>query len=471
MHRKTEWWIFLALALLWLALRIPHLGARFSFNLDSSVYARGMDEFNVAKHQPHPPGYILWVFGARAFRPLAGGPMQAQIVLALLMSLLALAVFFALAREVLMDNRAAAMCTLLLAYSPGVALNSSISSTSIVDLASSSVAGYLAFLDPRRSQWRIVACLGALGILAGFRPSGVGLLAPFVAVAALSHCRYAWRAVSGGALLGLLAWLAWAIPLERNAGGWAILYRLLVTHFQDVSGRSSIFLGGTVRRYLSMVADNGLYYGMNLGVWLLALGFLIGWRRKLSPAWWWFALWLAPSLIMVFGIHSGRVGQCLQSFPALLLLCALLGRVRMSGMLAGVLLSLAISYFPYGRLMSSERWMAAYLPYRSSPRLALDLEASQRTLDNTLRELQRSGAPQPFVCARDLPDAPNIRTAMYDFRYVNWVAPEAAPAGSSIWLFNQHGPNEELRRRYHAWRRISGDELISLWQVLLSRER
>jgi hypothetical protein len=463
--RKTEWWILLALALLWLALRIPHLGAQFSFNLDSSVYARGMDDFNVVKDQPHPPGYILWIFGARALRPLAGGPMQAQIVLALLMSLLALVVFFALAREALRDSHAAAMCTLLLAYSPGIALNSSISSSSMVDLASSSVAGYLAFLDPRRSQWRIVACLGALGILAGFRPSGVGLLAPFVAAAALAHARHAWRAVCGGVLLGLLAWLAWAIPLERNAGGWDILYRLLVAHFREVSGRSSIFLGGPVRRYLGMVAENSIYYGMNVGVWLLAFGLLLGWRRKTLAGRWWYALWLAPSLIMVFGIHSGRVGQCLQTFPPLLLICALLGRVRLSATVAGVALSLAISYFPYGRFMSSEHWMAAYIPYRSTPRLALDLEASQRNLDKTLRELQRSGAPQPFVCARDLPDAPNIRTATYDFRYVNWVAPEAAPAGQSIWLFDQHGPPAEVRVRYPEWRRIWGDELISLWQA------
>ncbi len=463
--RKTEWWIFLALSLLWLALRIPHLGTQFSFNLDSSVYARGMDDFNVVKHQPHPPGYILWIFGARALRPLAGGAMQAQILLAVLMSLLALAVFFALAREVLGENSAAAMSTLLLAYSPGIALNSSISSTSVVDLASSCVAGYLAFLDPRRSQWRIVACMGGLGVLAGFRPSGVGLLAPFVAAAVFIHWRHAKRAICSGVLIGLVAWFAWAIPLERNAGGWDVLYRLLVTHFLDVSGRTSLFLGGALRRSLGMVLDNVIYYGMNVGVWVIACATLFYWRQKLLPGKWLYAVWLAPSLIMVFAIHSGRVGQCLQTFPPLLLICALLGRMQFRGALAGIALSLAVSYFPYGRFMSSDLWMAAYLPYRSTPRLALDLEASQHGLDRELRALQSSGAPQPFVCARDLPDAPNVRTAAYDFRYLTWTEPKSAPAGPSIWLFNQHGPDAELRRRYREWRRISGDNLISLWQA------
>ena len=84
-------YILLALALLWFLLRIPHFGARYSFDWDSSQYARGLAEFSVAKHQPHPPGYPLWVLSARWLAPLAGGPMQAQIALAFLMALAGLA--------------------------------------------------------------------------------------------------------------------------------------------------------------------------------------------------------------------------------------------------------------------------------------------------------------------------------------------------------------------------------------------
>ena len=457
--------MLLALALLWLALRIPHLATRFSFNWDSSLYARGVADFNVLKEQPHPPGFPLWVFSARALAPLAGGAMRGLVLLAVLMAILALAIFYLLARQVLSDSHAAALCTLLLAYSPGIALNSSIAATSIVDVVSSSVAGYLAFLDPRRSQWRIVACLAALGVLAGFRQSGVGLLVPFVAMAVLLHLRYAWRAVVGGVLLGLVAVLAWYIPLAESVGGFRAFSHLLNAHFQSASHNTSIFMGGPLRRHLGMIGENLIDYGMNLTAWLVACGLFFRSRWKAPPSRLHYLLWIAPSLIMILGIHSGRVGQCMQLFPPLLLLCAVMSKPRMPITIAGILIALAISYFPYGQLQFSRFWHLNYLVYRATPRMALDLEATQRNLDQELRELQRSAAPQPFVCAREFTEAPNIRTVTYDFAYVNWVKPDAAPRGRSIWLLNQMGPDANQRERYPTWRRISGGNLISLWEA------
>jgi hypothetical protein len=196
----------------------------------------------------------------------------------------------------------------------------------------------------------------------------------------------------------------------------------------------------------------------------VACGVILIWRRKPIPGLWLYVLWFAPSLIMVFAIHSGRVGQCLQAFPPLLLLCALIGKPRIQTVVAGILLSLTISYFPYGQFQFSRFSNITYLFYRATPRIALDLEASQRNLDTVLRDLQRSGAPQPFVSATRKTEAPNITTLKYDFPYVNWVLPSIAPAGRSIWIFDQNGPDATLRGN-HEWRRITGDELISLWEA------
>jgi len=450
---------------LWLALRIPHFATRHSFNWDSSNYARGIAEFNILKAQPHPPGFPLWVFSARALTHLIAGAMRAQIVLALVMALLALAVFFALARRLIEDNHTAAMCTLLLAFAPGFALNSSIAATSIVDSASSAVAGYLAFLDPKRSQWRIVACLASLGILAGFREAGFGLLTPFIALAVLEHFRYARRAVIAGVLLGAVAFLAWYVPLAESVGGFRAYSRLVNGFFLGVSRNTSVFFGGPLRRHLGMVGENVIDYSENLIAWLVACGLLARSRWKLPPYWWRYVLWIAPSLIMILAIHSGRVGQCLQLFPAMLLLCAVISPPRMPATIAGIFIALVISYFPYGDLQFSRFSKLNYFVYRATPRIALDVEASQRALDPVLHDLQRSGAPEPFVCARGLSEAPNIASVRYDFAFLTWVLPDQAPTGRSIWLFDQLGPDPELRRRYHEWRRIWGDNLSSLWEA------
>lgn len=450
--------------MLWLALRVPHFGARFSFNWDSANYARGVAEFNILKQQPHPPGYILWVLSARALTPLTGGPMQAQVVVAFVMSLLALAVFYALARQ-LFDTRASLIWTILLAYSPAVALNSSVSSTSIVDLASSSVAGYLAFLDPRRKQWRIVACMIAIPLLGGFRQSGLGMVAPLVAGAALIHWRHAWRAICAGAVLGVLVFLAWYIPMAQSVGGWRVLSRATSEHYNLIVQLSSVFYGGPVWRHLGMIAEGLIWFGMNLCTSIVALGLMSRWERQAVPRWWLFALWLAPIMIMVFGIHTGRVGLYLLAFPPLLLLCALMGKPRLSATLAPVIISLAISYFPYGQFQFSKLWKLNYILYRGTSRMALDIETSQRKLDPVLRDLQHSADTQVFVCARELPDAPNLASVRYDFGYLNWLSPDTEYRGRSIWLFNQLGPDATLRRRFENWRRIMGDQLISLWEA------
>jgi len=449
---------FLALALLWLALRIPHFGSRFSFDWDSSQYARGMAEFNIVKHQPQPPGYLLWVLGARPLHWFAIGPMQSQILLAFLMTLLALAIFYRLANRVLQNQVTALTCTALLAYSPGVALNSSIPSPSITDLVASLVAGYLAFLDPRRQPWIISACLAALGLLAGFHQSNLALLAPFIVAAAISHWRYAPRATCLGAILGALLFLAWYVPLANTVGGSSVLSHLTSVQFHEAAEKSSVFYGAPLRSHLSMTLNNFIYCGMNLAPWLVAFGLPFAWR-KAAPGFWRYALWLAPTVIVLLGIHSGRVGYWLIAFPPLLLFVAASGKLRMPGAIAAILISLAISYFPYGILQSTKLAPISYVFYRSTPRIALDVETSQRNLDRHLRQL----APSPLVCARDVPEAPNIRTVTYDFTYIHWTLPDAAPAGNAIWLFDQHGPSGQLRNR--AWRQIASDDLWSVWET------
>lgn len=421
-----------------------------------------MSEFNIVKHQPQPPGYLLWVLGARIIHSFGLGPMQSQILIAFLMTLLALAIFYRLALHLLQSQVNALTCTALLAYSPGVALNSSIPSPSITDLVASLVAGYLAFLDPRRRPWLIAACLSALGLLAGFHQSNLALLAPLVVAAVITHWRYAHRAICVGAILGALLFLAWYGPLALTVGGSAVLARLTSVQFHEAVDKSSVFYGAPLRSHLSMTLNNFIYCGMNLAPWLVAFGLPIAFRQAV-PRFWRYALWLLPTLIVLLGIHSGRVGYWLIAFPPLLLFCAASGKLRMHRAIAAILISLAISYFPYSLLQSSKLAPISYVFYRSTPRIALDVETSQRKLDRTLRQLVQSGAPQPFVCARDVPEAPNIRTVTYDFTYIRWALPDARPRGRSIWLFNQHGFNE-IGTSKTMWRKIAGDELWSVWE-------
>jgi 4-amino-4-deoxy-L-arabinose transferase-like glycosyltransferase len=449
--------VLIVLALLWIALRVPQFATHYSFDWDSANYARGEAEFNVVQHQPHPPGYPLWVFSARAFAPFTGGPMRSQVALAFLLTLFALAIFYALARQLV--PRTAFTATVLLAFSPAVSLYSAEPGTLIVDLVSSCVAGYLVFLDSSTQRWRIVACMGALGVLAGFRQSGVILLLPLIAAAVLLHWRQARRAVVTGVAVGLAAYLAWQIPLAISVGGWRTLSHLSSEQLRISAQATSVFYGATSERHLKMIAENGIYLGMNLLAWLVAFGL---WKKWAGG--WRYAVWLIPNAVMLFGIHGARAGYWLLSFPPLLLLMASGAKPGPRRTIVAVLVSIAISYFPYGRLMSSEQATPYYLAYRSTPRLALDLETSQRRLERTLHDLHDSGEREPYICDRRLHEAPNIRTVSFDFAFVKWADANDAPSRATIWLFDQHGPNAEAQRRYSVWEQIAIDDLFSIWR-------
>ena len=53
-----------ALSVLTVASRLPYR-ARMLYNWDSVQFALALNEYDVVKHQPHPPGYVLYVLLGR----------------------------------------------------------------------------------------------------------------------------------------------------------------------------------------------------------------------------------------------------------------------------------------------------------------------------------------------------------------------------------------------------------------------
>src|SRR5450759_5141375 len=56
-------WLPLLLAAAFLALHLPYLPASLD-DVDSINFALGVRNFDVAHHQPHPPGYPLFILAA-----------------------------------------------------------------------------------------------------------------------------------------------------------------------------------------------------------------------------------------------------------------------------------------------------------------------------------------------------------------------------------------------------------------------
>src|SRR5262250_1217257 len=88
-----------ALSLLTVLSRMPYR-ARMLYNWDAVQFALALGEYDVVKHQPHPPGYILYVALARLANGWIGDAAATYVTLAITFSGLATFVVYLLARAI-----------------------------------------------------------------------------------------------------------------------------------------------------------------------------------------------------------------------------------------------------------------------------------------------------------------------------------------------------------------------------------
>src|SRR5688500_19372140 len=101
-----------ALACLTVLSRLPYR-ARMLYNWDAVQFALALKEYDVAKHQPHPPGYILYVGLGRMVNWILDDATAAYVVLAVVFSGATTFVVYFLGRAVYGRATGLAAATLL----------------------------------------------------------------------------------------------------------------------------------------------------------------------------------------------------------------------------------------------------------------------------------------------------------------------------------------------------------------------
>ncbi|MEK7714004.1 MAG: glycosyltransferase family 39 protein, partial [candidate division NC10 bacterium] len=147
------------------------------YNWDAVQFALALREYDVVKHQPHPPGYILYVALGRLVNAWLDDPTAAYVVLAVVASGLTTFVVYYLARAVY-DRATALAAATLLAVSPLFWFYGSVGLTYAGEALFASGVAYFAFraLEGSRSDAWLAA--GYLGLAGGLRQSLLVLLFP-----------------------------------------------------------------------------------------------------------------------------------------------------------------------------------------------------------------------------------------------------------------------------------------------------
>jgi hypothetical protein len=308
--------------------RLPFMTSTL-YAFDSANYALAVRDFyNVAFHQPHPPGYPLYVFFARAIDLLVHDANRSLILEGILWSAVAVACTVALGRA--MFGRAVGLLSGLLlvctvgfwgygevAY-PYVALAGETAALAL--LAHAVVSGRRALMVPFGIVWAISA---------GVRWDGA-IFCGLLGVWAL--CSVGWRLRLATVALASAIVTAWAVPMILLSGGWDVYRQALTDYLKVWSPQSAYTLGD-----FASGGDTQATYNLNflvnylrqmLGIGLVLVLYLIG--RRFGPGRLaadyrsrFLGVWLLPPLAVYVFAHLGEPGYVLSLAPQVSILIAL----------------------------------------------------------------------------------------------------------------------------------------------------
>jgi hypothetical protein len=206
----------ITLAIATIALRLPLMAPRLA-HWDAVNYALGLHNFDIAAHQPHPPGSPYFILLGRAALAFVGDDNAALELISVLASAGAVIVEFLLAK-LLFGRRAALLAALLLLTQPVLwGYGTTASAWTVLALCSIGIA-YMAARLLRGQTHLVYPSAVLVGVVSGFRADAAMFLAPLWLWGLFSATRgWRTRVVAIAVMCGSA--LVWLVPVTLGAGG------------------------------------------------------------------------------------------------------------------------------------------------------------------------------------------------------------------------------------------------------------
>src|SRR5271170_2141185 len=151
--------------------------SRYLYDLDSVNFALGMGRFDPRVHQPHPPGYFLYICLGRLLNNFLHDANLALVLLSIAASCGAVAVIYRMALE-WFGPGAARFAGGLFLFCPLAWFHGTVALTYSVEAFFSALLGYLCWRVACGTLGLIVPAGVVLGLSAGVRQSSVLFLGP-----------------------------------------------------------------------------------------------------------------------------------------------------------------------------------------------------------------------------------------------------------------------------------------------------
>jgi Dolichyl-phosphate-mannose-protein mannosyltransferase len=408
-----------ALVLLTVATRLPFM-THTLYAFDSANYALAIRDFyNVAFHQPHPPGYPLYVFFGKLIDVATHDANQALIIEGIAWSAIAVACTCVLSKR-LYGQTTGLLSGLLLVATVGFWGYGEVAYPYVALAGETAALALLTHLViAGKPAWTIA--LGAVwAISLGVRWDAAVFCLPLVLWALYA---VPWRVRLRTAAVVALIVAAFAVPMVALTGGWDV-YRQAMADYLRVWAPQSAYVVGDFASGGDTQASYNLNFLVNylrqmLGVGLILVLYVFG--RRFAPGVLasdyrsrFLALWLIPPLVVYVFAHLGEPGYVLSLAPAASLLIAL-GVTDLrdeAALVARILRGRGWRWVPSARVasvatatvlsMAIVGWNAQAFARGVGPGRLPDLRAHDATTTAQVGFIEQQNVETTFVLAHDI---------------------------------------------------------------------
>ncbi|MCM2357774.1 MAG: DUF2723 domain-containing protein [Geobacteraceae bacterium] len=308
-----------------LASRIPFTSG-FLYHYDSCQFALALKKYDISLHQPHPPGYFLYVMLGRLVNLATDDANAIFVSLSVFFSALTVVAIYYLGKELYFEN-AALLAAALAITSPSLWFHGEVALTYALEAFFSTVIALSCWKMSRGKHGLPWLAAILMGVAGGIRQNTPVFLFPLWLYAMKDLPPRKIFASLG--LFGLVS-LSWFIPMVWMTGGWNQYRHAFQELWLFTAGHNSVFERGWP--FFSLYASTLIHfviYGIGLGLpilGLMAYSLMIG--KKTEPSGRqravFFSLWILPALLfhLFIFIHPANPGYSLIFLPALVLLTA-----------------------------------------------------------------------------------------------------------------------------------------------------
>lgn len=298
----------------------------YLYHGDAGQFALAIRHYDIALHQPHPPGYFLYVMLGKFVQMFIHDANDALILLSIIFSAFTVVIIYYLGKEIF-DEPIGTLAAILAITSPNFWFHGEIAFTYPIEAFFSTLVGLFCWrVYQGKKQYLWVATI-VLAVAGGFRQNTTVFLFPLWLLSVRKEpLRRIFVAL---ALLGVMI-LGWFIPMMIFTGG----VDKYCNAFQELwlfnTGHNSVFEKGFPHLILFTRILNGfLFFSLGATMPLLLLAFYALMRNGktsmlFSPKSKFLTCWMFPSVLfyLLIFIHPANPGYVLILLPPLMILSA-----------------------------------------------------------------------------------------------------------------------------------------------------